>query len=108
MGKDAKNESSKKVKADDQRRCYYCQKTGHAKSQCETRLKDLADAEGKPVTANSHPNDTAATVQMHCSLPNEHVMTFPMALPCGRRKTSCEHNNADTTLRSNAANTAPN
>ena len=32
-GKDTKNESSKKVKVDDQRRCRYCQKTGHAKPQ---------------------------------------------------------------------------
>ena len=46
MDKDIKSESSKKVWADDQRRCYYCQKTGDVKLHCETRLKDLADAEG--------------------------------------------------------------
>ena len=43
-GKDARNESSEKVKDDDQRKCYYCRETGHAKSQSKTRLKDLADA----------------------------------------------------------------
>ena len=58
--------------------------------------------------ANSHPKDTTAIVLMHCSLPNEYVMTFPMALPCGRRKTSCEHYDADTTRRSDAGGTAPN
>ena len=44
---------SKKVKDDDLRKCYCCRKTCHAKFQCKTRLKDLADEEGKPVTANS-------------------------------------------------------
>ena len=45
-GKDARNESSEKVKDDDRRKCYYCRETGHAKSQSRTRLEDLADAEG--------------------------------------------------------------
>ena len=49
-------------------------------------LKNLADAEERSVIANSHPNDTAAIVVMHCSLPDEYAMTFPMASPCGRRK----------------------
>ena len=44
-GKDARNESSEKVKDDDQRKCYYCREAGHTKSQSRTRLKDLADAE---------------------------------------------------------------
>ena len=52
-GKDARNESSEKVKDDDRRKCYHCRKAGHAKSQSRTRLKDLADAEGKPMTANT-------------------------------------------------------
>ena len=38
---------------DDRRKCYCCRETGHARSQSGRRLKDLADAEGKPVTANS-------------------------------------------------------
>ena len=45
-GKDARIESSEKVKDDDQRQCYYCKRPGHTKSQRSTRLKDLADAEG--------------------------------------------------------------
>ena len=106
--KDTKKESSKKSRRDDKKRCYYCQETGHVWSQCGSRLEDLADAEQRSVIATSHPNDTAAIVLMHCSLPEEHVMTFPMVLPCGGRKTSCEHNNADTTLRSDAGSTAPN
>ena len=32
--KDAKNESYKKAKIDDQRKCYYCQETGHVKAEC--------------------------------------------------------------------------
>ena len=85
-GNDAKNESSKKVKADDQRMCYDCQKRGRIRPQCGTRLKDLADAEGKPVTANSHPKVTAAVVPLHCSMPDEHVMTCHMAM-CGEEDT---------------------
>ena len=57
--KDARNKSSEKVQEDDQRRCFNCRKTGHEKSQCKTRRKDLADAEGKPATANSHSHNTA-------------------------------------------------
>ena len=105
--KDAKNESSKKVKGDDQRSCYYCQKTGRVKSQCNTRLKDLADAEGKPVTANSHLNDTAAVVPSHCSLPDEHAMTCHMATPCVEKKTPCEYFNVETMMRPTGCSTAP-
>ena len=47
-GKDAKNESSKKAKNDDQRKCFYCNKSGHVKAECRKRLKDLADAEERP------------------------------------------------------------
>ena len=105
--KDAKNESSKKVKGDDQRSCYYCQKTGHVKPQCKTRLKDLADTEGKPVTANSHLNDIAAVVPSHCSLPNEHAMTCHMVTPCVEKKTPCEYFNVETMMRPTAGSTAP-
>ena len=49
--KDPKNESSKKAKSDDQRKCFYCQKTGHAKAECRKRQKDVADAGEKPMAA---------------------------------------------------------
>ena len=91
--KDARNESSKQVKGDDQRRWYHCQKTGHVVSMQNERLKDFADAEGNPVSANSHPNDTAAVVPSRCSLPDEHAMTFLMTMPCVERKTPCEYLN---------------
>ena len=75
--KDAKNESSKKAESDDQRQCFYCQKTGHVKAECRKRQKDLADAEGKPVAASPHPHDTAAVVPLQCLLPGErHTSTF--------------------------------
>ena len=64
--KDAKNESSMKAKSDDQRKCFYCQKTGHVKAECRKRLKDLADTEEKPMAATPHPNDTAAVVPLQC------------------------------------------
>ena len=63
-GKDARNESSEKVQDDDLRKCYYCREAGHAKSQSRTRLKDVTDAEGKPVTANSRPSSTAAVAPL--------------------------------------------
>ena len=94
-GKDAKDQSSKKAKGDDQRRCYCCQKTGHVKSQCETRLKDLADADGESVTANSHQNDTAAVVPLHCSLSEEHATTCHVAMPCVESKAPCEDVNVE-------------
>ena len=49
-GRDARKKSSEKVKDDDQRECYHCREAGRAKSRSRTRLKDLADAEWKPVT----------------------------------------------------------
>ena len=63
--KDVKNESSKKAKSDDQRKCY-CNKTGHVRAECRKRLKDLAEAEEKPVAASPHPHDTAAVVSLQC------------------------------------------
>ena len=40
MGEDTKNESSKKSESGRPEKGYYCQKTGHAKSQCKTRLTE--------------------------------------------------------------------
>ena len=85
-GKDARNESSEEVKDDDQRKCYYCREAGHAKSQSRTRSKDLADAEWKPVTANSRPSSIAADAP----LAGDHVTMF-----------------LETTMRSDAGSTAP-
>ena len=51
--KDTKNDSSKKSRRDDKKRCHYCQETGHVWSQCGSRLKDLADAEERSVIANT-------------------------------------------------------
>ena len=90
-----------------QTRCYYCQKTGQVNSQIKTTLKNLADAEGETVTANSHPNDTAAVVPAQCSLPDEHAMTCHTAVPCVERKTPCEDVNVETRMRWDAGSTAP-
>ena len=53
-------------KKDDQRKCFYCNKSGHVKAECRKRLKDLAEAEGKPVAATPHPSDTATVVPLQC------------------------------------------
>ena len=74
------------MKDEDQRKCYYCREAGHAKSQSRTRLKDLTDAEWKPVTANSRPSSIAADAP----LADDHVTMF-----------------LETTMRSDAGSTAP-
>ena len=102
-GKDARNESSEKVKDDDRRKCYCCRETGHTRSQSRTRLKDLDDAEGKPVTAKSRPNSTAAVAP----LANDHVTTFLVSVPHVKRKSSCGCVKIETTMRSDAGSTAP-
>ena len=84
-GKNARIKSSEKVKDDDQRKCYYCREAGHAKSESRTRLKDLTDAEWKPVTANSRPSSTAADAP----LADDHVTMI-----------------LETTMRSDAGSTA--
>ena len=81
-GKDARKKSSEKVKDDDQRKCYHCREAGHAKSRSRTRLKDLADAEWKPVTANTRPSSTAADAP----LVDDYVTMFLVTVPHGKRK----------------------
>ena len=101
-GKDARNESSEKVK-DDQRKCYYCREAGHAKSQSRTRLKDLADAEGKPMTANTRPSSTGADAP----LTDDNVIMFLVTVPHAKRKSPCARVKIETTMRSDAGSTAP-
>ena len=102
-GKDARKKSSEKVKDDDRRKCYYCREASHAMSQRRTRLKDLADAEGKPVTANSRPSSTGAV----SPLADDHVTTFLVTVPYVERKSSCACVKIETTVRSDAGSTAP-
>ena len=95
-GKDARKKSSEKVKDDDQRKCYQ-------KSQSRTRLKDLTDAEWKPVTANTRPSSTAADAP----LVDDYVTMFLVTVPHGKRKTPCARVKIETTIRSDAGSTAP-
>ena len=86
-----KNESSKKMKSDDRRKCFYCNKTGHVRAECRQRLKDFVEAEGKPVAAWPHPLDATAVVPLQCLLPGErHSSTFVIAMSCVNNETSCE------------------
>ena len=85
--KDVRNESSKKVKSDDRRKCFYCNKTGHVRAECRRRLKDFADAEGKPVAASPHPHVATAIVPLQCLLLGErHSSSFVIAMPCVNNK----------------------
>ena len=84
-GKDARKKSSEKVNDDDQRKCYHCREAGRAKSRSRTRLKDLTDAELKPVIANTRPSSTAADAP----LIDDYVTTFLVTVPHGKRKTPC-------------------
>ena len=102
-GKDARKKSSEKVKDDDQRKCYHCREAGHAKSRSRTRLKDLADAEWKPVTANTRPSSTAADAP----LVDDYVTMFLVTVPHGKRKSPCARVKIETTMRSDAGSTAP-
>ena len=106
--KDVRNESSKKVKSDDRRKCFYCNKTGHVRAECRKRLKELAEAEGKPVAASPHPHDTAAVVPLQCLLPGErHSSTFVIAMPCENSETSCEFFNEQAVRSPGAGGFAP-
>ena len=100
-GKDARNDSSEKVKDDDRRKCHYCRE--HAKSQTRTRSKDLPDAEWKPVTANSRPSSIGAGAP----LADDHVTIFLETVKHVKRKSPCARVNIDTTMRSDAGSTAP-
>ena len=98
-GKDA----SEKVQNDDQRKCYCCREAGHAKSQSRTRLKDLTDAEWKPVTANIRPSSTVADVP----LTDDYVTMFLVTVLHAKRKSPCARVKIETTMRSDAGSTAP-
>ena len=102
-GQDARKKSSEKVKDDDQRKCYHCREAGRAKSRSRTRLKDLADAEWKPVTENTRPSNTAADAP----LVDDFVTMFLVTVPHGKRKSPCARVKIETTMRSDAGSTAP-
>ena len=71
-GKDAKSELFKNAKSDDQKICFYCNKSEVAASP-------------------HHPNDTAVVVPLQCLLPGErHTSTFIIVMPCVNSERSCE------------------
>ena len=78
-GKDARIKSSEKVK-DDQRKCHYCRKAGHAKSQWDEN-EGSADAEEKPVTAHSRPSSITADAP----LADVYVTVYPVTVPHVKR-----------------------
>ena len=82
--------------------------TGHVNAECRKRLKDLADAEEKPVAATPHPMDTATVVPLQCFLPDErHPSTIIIAMPCANNETSCNSSNEHTVMRPGAGSIAP-
>ena len=80
--KDVRNESSKKVKSDDRRKCFYCNNTGHVKAECNKRLRDFAEPERKPVgvaTSTRRNSDRAVTVltprrETHVNVCHSHAL----------------------------------
>ena len=68
-----------------------------------TRLKDLADAEGKPVTANSRPGGTTADAP----LADDFVTMYLVTVPHAKRKSPCARVKIETTMSSDAGSTAP-
>ena len=106
--KDKKTESSKRAKSDDQIKCFHFNKTGHVRAECRKRLKDLAEAEEKPVAASPHPHDTAAVVPLQCLLPGErHSSTFVIGMPCANNETSCKFSSEQAVRSPGAGSFAP-
>ena len=52
--KDVKNESFKKAKSDDQRKCFYCQKTGRMQKATEKSCRCRGETVGSVPNINSH------------------------------------------------------
>ena len=77
--KDVRNASSKKVKNDDRRKCFYCNKTGQVKAECNKRLRDLAEAESSVATSTRRNSDRAITVltprrETHVNVCHSHAL----------------------------------
>ena len=108
QAKDVRNESSKKVKSDDRKKCFYCNKTGHVKAECYKRLRDLAEAEKKQVAASPHPHDATAIVPFTVlTSRREDTTTFVIAMPCVKSETSCEFSSEQTVRSPGAGSFAP-
>ena len=92
----ARMQGSKTSKSERRRseKCYHCREAGHAKSQRRKRLKDLADAEGKPMTANSRPNNTSTIAPLASDYVKMHLVTMPHV----KRKPSCACVKIKTTM----------
>ena len=103
--KDVKNESSKKTKSDDQRKCFYCNKTGHVRAECRKRQKDFLPRQRGNRWQCRH---IAAIVPLQCLLPGErHSSTFVIAMPCANSETSCEFSSEQAVRRPGAGGFAP-
>ena len=91
-GKDANERIlPKKAKNDDQRKWFCCNKSGHVKAECRKRLKDLAEAEGKPVAATPHPY-APTVVPLQSFLPDErHVNVHHSHALCEQRNVMPSH-----------------
>ena len=76
---------------------------GREKSRSKTRLKDLADAEWKPVTANTRPSSTATDAPVE----DDYATMFLVTVPHDKRETPCARVKIETTMRSGAGSTAP-
>ena len=81
--KDAKNESSKKAKSDDQRKCFCCQKTGprerRVQKATERPCRCKGETDGRDATSKRHSSDRAVAVltprrETHVNVRHSHAM----------------------------------
>ena len=81
-GKDAKNESSEKAKNDDQRKCFYCNESGHVKAECretERRCRCRGVTGSAVATSPRHSSGRAVAVltpsrETHVNVRHSHAL----------------------------------
>ena len=81
-GKDGKNEPSKKAESDDQRKCFYCNKSSHVKAECRKEAQGPCRGRreaGGLDASERHSNGRAAAVltarrETHINVHHSHAL----------------------------------
>ena len=60
-GKDVKTKWSNKARSDDQKKWFYCNKTGHVKAECRKPCRLRRKAGGRDATSERHSDNDCAT-----------------------------------------------
>ena len=107
-GKDAKNESSKKATSDDQRKGFFCQKTGHVKGpSAESDRKTLPMHRGETDGSVATRHSSGRAVAMITPQGERHTSTFVIAMPCANSETLCESSTEQAVKSPGAGSIAP-